>query len=544
MEAPQQNSSTDNQSNEDHTKAAPTANDNVVAGENAQLKKNDQQQKLNQEIDDVVGDADMMKLLGLEGQPEKAPKDKKAPRKHKGGKKSHAVTPQVRTCVGKVLNVSGEDIFIDLGGKSQGVLSGADIPEGKIFTEGEEIEVVIAGFDPKDSLVILTTKDSNRIVQTDTFEVGQRVEAFVTGVNKGGIEVRVSNQRGFMPASQIDVGRVENLEEYLGQKIICEVTRIEPKNVVVSRRSLMDRENAQKADELWKTIESGQKHKGTVRSMMDYGVFVDIGGVDGLLHVAEMSWARVNKPSDVLAIGQEIEVVVVKLDIEKKRISLSLKQGAANPWLTVADKYQVGMKLDVKVVSLMNFGAFAELEPGVEGLIPVSEMSWAGRVNHPKDVVDLGAIVEVELITVNSEKQKISMSLKRMSENPWSNIKDKYKPDEILKGKVVRIAPFGAFIELEKGVDGLIHISELSTKHVAQVSDVVKEGQEVEVKILEVNEEDQKISLSIKALTATATGEGSSATQASITPKTPVKRPARGGLNIGGASLSFGDLKM
>jgi len=306
--------------------------------------------------------------------------------------------------------------------------------------------------------------------------------------------------------------------------------------VVVSRRNILDREGEAKKEQLWEELEKGQSRHGVVRSIMDYGAVVDLGGVDGLLHVREMSWARVKHPKDILSEGQGIDVVVIKVDKEKQRISLSLKQAGGDPWTVVEQTYFEGSRHQAKITNLMDFGAFAELEPGVDGLIPISQMSWAGRVRHPSDVVQTGTLVEVEIMKVDVGARKISMSMKKLLANPWEGIGERYQKDQICKGVVCRVTDFGAFVTLEEGVDGLVHISELSDKRVAKTSDVVQEGQEVEVKVKNVDAKEQRIGLTMKGLDT----EGSGREQGSVSPGSEVvkpnkkkkDRPRRGGLNL------------
>jgi small subunit ribosomal protein S1 len=395
-------------------------------------------------------------------------------------------------------------------------------------------------------LLILSRQAAADKLLRHNLKVGALVEATVTGSNKGGLEMKIKGSlKAFMPASQIDVVRIEDLDSLTGQKYICEVTEVErgDKNIVLSHRNVVERQQAEQGEKLWAELAEGQTRRGVVRSLAEYGAFVDLGGVDGLLHVSEMSWARIKHPKDILEVGQEVDVIVKSIDLEKKRIGLSLKLVAGNPWDTVEQKYLPGSHHQGRIVKLMNYGAFTELEPGVEGLIPVGEMTWAGRIRHPSDILKPGEMVEVEILDVDQEKQRISLSMKRIQGNPWDNIESKYVKDEIYSGKVVRLTEFGAFVSLEPGVDGLIHISELSDKHVNKPGEVVKEGEQVQVKVLGVDVKSQRISLSLKAAAASSVEEQETPTQESpahaaevrespeVMAKKKALKPRRGGLS-------------
>ncbi len=492
------------------------------------------------EIEAALGDISLVDIYQMTGQEDaRTASGKKAPAEKESSKGMDRTSQGI--CRGRVVAISPEDIFIDLGGKSQGVLPKDEIDPHEKIDVGQELDVCIVRYDARDGVLILSKKTADQRLIWNDLEVGSLVEARVTGHNKGGLELEMKGIRMFMPASQIATHRVEDLASMVGEKLVCEVTHAErgDRNVVVSRRNVMQREEEKLREKLWEDLAEGQRRKGIVRNLMDYGAFVDIGGADGLLHIREMSWARIKHPREILAEGQEVEVVVLSVDPEKRKISLSLKQTSGDPWATAAQTYAPGTRHTAQVMKLMDFGAFAELEPGVEGLIPISEMTWAGRVRHPSDVVKAGAQVEVEIIKMDPATRKISMSMKKVQSNPWENIADRYKAEQVLTGKVVRITDFGAFVTLEEGVDGLIHISELSHKRVAQVSDVVKEGQEVTVKVLEVDEGNGRIALSTKGLGEDAANApadtpapqtaGSSA-GAQTAPTKSKSRPRRGGL--------------
>ncbi len=403
---------------------------------------------------------------------------------------------------GRIIRIDGGDIFVDLGGKDQGILPRTEIEDTDVVEVGHTIDVCVVGEEDRDGLLILSKKSADQQILRRNLKPGVLVEARVIGTNKGGLEMDIKGLRAFMPAGQIDLMHIENLDSLIGQRYECEVIQVErgDQNVVLSRRNLLLREREVQKQQTWNELNVGETRHGIVRNIMDYGAFVDIGGVDGLLHIREISWARLKHPSEVLSAGQGIDVVIIDLDREKQRISLSLRRAGADPWTLVEQNYPIGLRCQAQIVNLMNFGAFAQLEPGVEGLIPISQMTWAGRIRHPGDVVQVGQMVEVEIMDIDIAKKRISLSMKRLEENPWSNIADRYQPDHNYTGQVARLTDFGAFITLEPGVDGLVHISELSDKHVNRTSDVLREGQNVEVRVLSVDPQNRRISLSIKAM--------------------------------------------
>ena len=499
---------------------------------------------IEQEVADALGDVSLVDIYEME---ESAGAAADAPAAAALSAKELDKTSQ-GICRGRVVAVSADDVFIDLGGKSQGVLPRNELDADEKVDIGQELDVCIVRYDDKDGLLILSKKTADQRLVWHDLETGALVEARVTGHNKGGLELEMKGIRLFMPASQIDLVRVENFEPFVGQKLVCEVTQVErgDKNVIVSRRNVLQREQEKSLEKLWEELAEGQRRTGIVRNLMDYGAFIDLGGADGLLHIREMSWARIDHPRDLLKEGEQVEVVVIKVDREKRKIGLSLKQTKGDPWATADSSYAQGTRHQVTVTKLMDFGAFAELEPGVEGLIPISEMSWAGRVRHPSDVLSVGTLAEVEIMKLDLPARKISMSMKKVQGNPWSNIADRYQPEQRLQGTVARITDFGAFVTLEPGIDGLIHISELSDKHVATVSEVVQEGQQVEVRILSIDESNRRIALSMKpdqVVEEIPTPDQIAAQQAAGQ-KQDKRRPRRGGLGWdhmnNGAGLNLG----
>ena len=481
---------------------------------------------LEQEIEAALGDASIMDIYAM---------DDSATAAASSGPAVDESDPPPGVIRGKVVGISGDDIFIDLGGKSQALLPRNELDPDEQVEIGSTMYVAIVGYDKKDGLIILSKKTAEQQLLRRNLKRGVLVEARVTGSNKGGLEMDIKGLKAFMPASQISFQRIENLDTLIGELFTCEVVEVErgDKNIVLSRRNILAKERQEQKELLWQELEKGQCRRGVVSRLTDFGAFIDLGGVDGLLHVSEMSWARVKDPSEILQTGQEIDVVVIALDPDKQRISLSLKKAAGDPWTSVELNYPPGTRCQAQIVNLMDFGAFAQLEPGIEGLIPISEMSWAGRIRHPRDVVNKGMMVEVEVLTLDTEKRRLSLSMKQLQTNPWSSIGQKYQVNETFTGKVVKLADFGAFVNLEEGIDGLIHISQMSDKHVGKPGDIVSVGDEVQVRVLGVDTENQKISLSLKGLTSAAehaTPQQSPATDTAVDSKKSKDRPNRGGL--------------
>ncbi len=401
---------------------------------------------------------------------------------------------------GRIANVGSQDILIDFDGKSLGSMPLGEAGKDETYQVGDTVEVAVIGRDERLGLILVSRRKARQIAALRNMQVGTIVQGVVSGMNKGGLEVDIDGLRGFVPASQADVHFLKDISSLIGQTIRAEVMKFEAddENIVLSRRKVLLHEAEATKAKMFAELEIGQLRKGTVKSLTDYGAFVDIGGIDGLLHVSDMSWGRVQKPDEVVKVGDEVEVKVIKIQREQHKVSLSLKQAMPNPWIHAAERYIPGEKVSGRVVRLQTFGAFVELEPGVEALLPVSELSWTKRVRHPQEVVKEGDVVEVGILTVDTEKRRISLSLKSVKEDPWTSVPERYPAGSKIKGKVVRTTEFGAFVELEDGIDGLIHISELADHHVKAVTDKVKPGDEVEVRVLGVDIEKRKISLSMK----------------------------------------------
>src|SRR4051812_23140546 len=430
---------------------------------------------------------------------------------------------------GRIVSVDKDDVMVDFGGKSQGVA-----PMETFETEpkvGDEMEFDVERYDAREGLLILTRKGAAATnVSWENLEVGQIVEGMVTGTNKGGLELEVKNMRAFMPAGQVDLYFNPDLSVFVGQKLKAEVTQFDAraKNLIISRRNILEREKEEAKTKLMEELAEGQIRRGTVRSVMDYGAFVDLGGVDGLLHVSEISHRRGHKPSEFVKVGDSIDVKILRIDKETGKLSLSLKQArGVDPWLDVETKYSVGSQITGRVTKVEQFGAFIEVEEGVEGLLPISEISWQ-RIKHPSDVVRDGDTVRLVVLSVDPVARKMSFSLKQAGPDPWKTANEKYATDMVVSGTVTRTVDFGAFVELEPGLEGLVHISELADRPVRQTTDVVKSGQTVQVRVVEIDQDARRISLSIKG----AVGAMSSAASAAA-PTTQKKRktPLRGGLD-------------
>ena len=407
---------------------------------------------------------------------------------------------------GTILNVADNGVIIDGGYKSEGVVHLNEF-EGEEINIGDEIEVFLETIEDDTGLIRLSKRKADRIRGWQNIITKYKEDDVVTGKVlrkiKGGLIVDLGVPI-FLPASQIDVKPPGEIAEYIGKDVTCKILKIdhERQNIVVSRRKLIEEERNEKRDKILAEIEEGQIRKGVVKNIADFGVFVDLGGLDGLLHITDMSWGRVSHPSEMLAIGDEIEVRIMEIDKEQERISLGLKQKTENPWVSVTEKYPVGSVVKGEVVNIMNYGAFLKLETGIEGLIHISEMSWTRRINHPSEVVAIGDIVEVVVLKVDKENTEISLSMKQTEVNPWAIIEEKYPKDSVISGRVRNLTNYGAFIEIEDGVDGLLHISDMSwSKKVNHPSEIVKKGDKVDTVVLSVDKEKKRVALGLKQLT-------------------------------------------
>lgn len=470
---------------------------------------------LDRELDEALGSLNMESLMDLD---------------------DPGATPAVEGVRrGTVISIHGDDIFVDMGGKSQGLLAADQFGNEPLPEVGDVVEVTVEGYDRADGILILSRQGAVKAATWQRLQEGDIVEGRVTGHNKGGLELDINGIKGFMPISQVGFERVEadELSKYQNQRLRGQVMEIrrEDRSVIVSRREVLKAEEEQLRQQTFETLTEGQTVHGTVRSIMPYGAFVDIGGIDGLLHVADMSYARVADPHDVVREGQQITVKVLKIDRDTRRIGLGLKQIAPDPWVDAQAKWLPETMVSGRVTRLADFGAFVELEPGVEGLVPIGEMSFGRRIGHPREVVSENEVVKVRVMNVDPERKRISLSIKRVGDDPWTGASVRWPADAIVEGTVTRTTEFGAFVELVAGVEGLIHISELSDTRVRQVGDVVRVGQSVRAKVLEVDEERRRISLSIKQVETMPdyTGEPGPAPEVASAPRKR-KKPLKGGL--------------
>ena len=407
---------------------------------------------------------------------------------------------------GKVIEVRPKEVLVDIGYKSEGVIPTAEFDDPSQIQVGSEVEVLVEKLENKDGMVVLSyekakfKKNWERILQIAS--EGSKVKGKVKSVVKGGLMVDIGVE-AFLPASQIDVVPPKNLDEFVGKEFEFKVVKVskERQNVVLSRRELIEQERNERKAKLLAEIQIGDIRKGVVKNITDFGAFIDLNGLDGLLHITDMSWGRISHPSEILQIGQELDVVVLDIDREKERVSLGLKQKTQNPWENIDEKFKVGQRVKGKVVNLVPYGAFVELEPGVEGLIHVTELSWTKRITKPSDVLKKDQEVEAVVLAINKEEQKISLGIRQLEANPWDKVSEKYPPGTRVKGKIRNLTSYGAFIELEEGIDGMIHVSDISwTRKINHPSEVLKKGEEVEGVVLEVDKEGQRIAIGIKQL--------------------------------------------
>jgi len=408
---------------------------------------------------------------------------------------------------GRVVHVGASEVLVDVGYKSEGAIPIEEFHRHGVLPKvGEEIEVYLEAKEDSEGLIVLSKDKADKIkvwdAITQAYEKSAPVEGRVVEVVKGGLAVDVG-VKAFLPGSQVDLRPVKNLASMVGQTIRAKVIKLNRRrgNVVLSRRSVLEEEREEKKKHTLEVLSEGMVLTGTVKNITDYGAFIDLGGIDGLLHVTDMSWGRVGHPSEIFQVGDQVEVVVLHFDRETGRVSLGYKQKSSDPWERVEKTYAAGTKTHGKVVSLTNYGAFIELEPGVEGLVHVSEMSWTRRVRHPSKLVNVGDEVEVIVLDVNRGAKRISLGMKQVEPDPWATIEQRYKPGARMLGRVRNLTDFGAFIELEPGVDGLLHISDMSwTRNVGHPSEILKKGQEIETQILNLDRENKRISLGLKQI--------------------------------------------
>lgn len=476
--------------------------------------------QLQRELDEALGDMSIEQLMEAETA------------KPSGNLSGEAPSAEgVRR--GKIIAIQGDDIFVELGGKSQGFLPVSQFEDEPLPEVGSEIEVTIERYDQRDGLLMLSRKGAVMAATWETLDEGQTVEARVTGFNKGGLELLINGIGAFMPISQIELFRVETLDDYVNQRLRCQVMEIDRRdeNVIVSRRALLELDAEETRKKLLDSIEVGQIFRGVVRSIMPYGAFVDIGGIDGLLHVSDMSHTRVENPESVVKVSEQLDVKVLKFDREEMRISLGLKQVLPDPWSTVESKWSANDVITGRVTRLADFGAFVELEPGVEGLIPISELSYE-HVRHPSKILSSGDTVKVRVLSVDAPNKRLGLSLKRVGDDPWIGASVRWAEGSIVEARISRIVDFGAFVELSAGVEGLIHVSELSNEFVRTVSDAVCQGDLIQAKVLSVDESAHRISLSIKQAIESPEYTNLEASETTSPNHQPQRtKPLKGGLN-------------
>ncbi len=404
-----------------------------------------------------------------------------------------------------VLEIRENLVVLDIGFKSEGTIPLEEFKDMPDLKPGDEVEVLLEHLEDAEGSVVLSKKkaDFMRVWERIrvAYESDMPVEGTLVKKIKGGVVVDLMGVDAFLPGSQIALRRVPNIDELLGHKYEFKIIKLNKRrrNIVVSRRVILEAERAGKREKLMKELAKDQVRKGVVKNITDFGAFIDLGGVDGLLHITDMSWGRISHPSEMVQIGMELEIKVLDIDWERERISLGLKQLQSYPWKDVAAKYPVGTRVNGKVVSITNYGAFIELEPGIEGLVHISEMSWTRNVRHPSKIVSIGEAIEAVVLKVDETEEKISLGMKQTEQDPWVILPLKYPVGTRINGKVRNLTSFGAFVEIEPGIDGLIHISDMSwTKRVQHPSEVVKKGDAVDVVILNIDSENKRISLGLK----------------------------------------------
>jgi small subunit ribosomal protein S1 len=407
---------------------------------------------------------------------------------------------------GKIVKIFDNTVILDVGYKSEGVIMLSEFDDPGSVDVGDDVQVLLEAVEDDAGLIVLSKRKADRIRAWERIIENCKEDDVVRGrvmrKIKGGLLVDIGVPV-FLPASQVNIRRVPDIGEYLGTEIECKILKIDQhrRNIVVSRRKLLEEERETQKKQLLEEIEVGELRKGVVKNIADFGAFIDLGGIDGLLHITDMSWGRISHPSEMVAIEQEIEVVILNVDQERERIALGLKQQTPSPWDSVEEKYPVGSKVKGEVVNIVPYGAFVKLEEGIEGLVHISEMSWTRRIGHPSELVAIGDMVEVVVLDINKEKHEISLGMKQTEANPWEEVEKKYPPETVVQGRVRNLTNYGAFIELEEGIEGLLHLSDMSwTKRITKPSDVVRKGEKVEAVVLSVDPERKRVALGLKQL--------------------------------------------
>ena len=407
---------------------------------------------------------------------------------------------------GTVSSVKGDEVFVDIGYKSEGSVSIEEFGEGADVKPGDKVTVMIREAESeKTGNVVISKKAADDKIRwekiLERYVEGCVVTGTVTKATRGGLLVKIDDVEAFLPGSQVEITPVKDLEAYVGQTFDFKVIKIsnERRNLIVSRRELIEGTLAEKRAELMATLQKGEIRKGRVKNITDFGAFIDLDGLDGLLHITDMSWGRIKHPSELLKVGQELDVMVLDIDRERERVSLGLKQTTENPWNTIQEQFPVGSRISGKVVNLAAYGAFVEIAPGIEGLVHISEFSWTKRVARASDMLSVGDEVQVVVLSVDVENQKIALGIRQTQANPWDTVQDRFPVGSRIKGKVRNFTAYGAFVELEEGIDGMIHVSDMSwTRKINHPSECLQKGQEVEAVVLDVNPKEQRISLGLK----------------------------------------------
>jgi small subunit ribosomal protein S1 len=412
---------------------------------------------------------------------------------------------------GTVLSIDNDFVQIDIGFKSEGMIASWEFmtEDGEVtIAVGDKVEVLVEEVENEDGQLVLSKEKAERLKVWDeisnAYDNEEAVEGTIVARVKGGLSVDIG-VKAFLPGSQVDLRPVRNLEALLGEKASFKIIKFNKRrgNIVLSRRALLETERKMMRETTLSKLSEGQILDGVIKNLTDYGAFIDLGGIDGLLHITDMSWGRINHPGELFHVGDEIKVKVLKFDVDAERVSLGLKQIQPDPWIDAGMRYPMGMRLRGKVVSLTDYGAFVELEPGIEGLVHVSEMSWTKRIKHPSKVVTIGDEVEAVVLDVDERDRKISLGMKQTEENPWTVIEERYPVGARVSGQVRNITNFGIFVGLEEGIDGLVHVSDISwTEQVKHPSDLYEKGAEVEAVVLKIDKENEKFSLGIKQLEA------------------------------------------
>jgi len=408
---------------------------------------------------------------------------------------------------GRVIGTSGNEVIVDVGLKSEGYVPLSEWDDPSDIDPGDEIEVLLEQIENETGVLQLSKRKADRIRGwerlLETHKEGDKVSGRCMKKIKGGLLVDIGVPV-FLPASQVDTRRPGDVSHYIGKTIDAVILKIdeERRNIVISRRKLIETERALSKTKLMGELEIGQIREGTVKNIADFGAFIDLGGIDGLLHITDMSWDRIGHPSEMLRIDDKVKVKVLSFDKEKEKIALGLKQTLANPWDDVEQRYTVGSKVKGEVVNITPYGAFIKLESGIEGLVHISEMSWTRRISHPSEMLNVGDTIEVVVLEINKDKQEISLGLKQTETNPWTKVAEKYPPNTVVTGKVRNLTNYGAFIEIEEGIDGLLHVSDMSwTKKVSHPSEMLKKGDELRCVVLSVDQDKSRIALGLKQLT-------------------------------------------